>query len=115
MGVDKLHGPGGVPLASQVVTIPTSLGNNAFAHAGSRARVTSMGGLYDAATLRAPQELTMLVDQSFALSDLHQCSPLPHLLSSMMGIERNSQLQFSARILTEPAGGGWLLQTTPCS
>ena len=26
-----------------------------IAHAGSRARVTSMGGLYDAATLRAPQ------------------------------------------------------------
>ena len=27
--------------------------NRAYAHAGSRTRVTSMGGLYDAATLRA--------------------------------------------------------------
>ena len=28
--------------------------DGANAHAGSRTRVTSMGGLYDAATLRAP-------------------------------------------------------------
>ena len=31
------------------------LGSQQGAHAGSRARVTSMGGLYDAATLHAPQ------------------------------------------------------------
>ena len=31
---------------------------NMNAHAGSRARVTSMGGLYDAATLRALEQIS---------------------------------------------------------
>ena len=32
----------------------SNTGQSANAHAGSRTRVTSMGGLYDAATLHAP-------------------------------------------------------------
>lgn len=41
----------GVVAKIKIVNEPKSAGH---AHAGSRTRVTSMGGLYDAATLRAP-------------------------------------------------------------
>ena len=44
----KLHGP---------IATGHAVSTRANAHAGSRARVTSMGGLYDAATLHALLEL----------------------------------------------------------
>ena len=53
-----------------VVMWLTKSPSNAHAHAGSRTRVTSMGGLYDAATLRAPVQLTFAPASSVA--DCHR-------------------------------------------
>ena len=60
-------------------------GGTSHAHAGSRTRVTSMGGLYDAATLRAPVASRMHTHR-YRLSQA--ILPSSELSASMAGISR---------------------------
>ena len=51
--------------------LPIPRGETQNAHAGSRTRVTSMGGLYDAATLRAPLHASATCAYSCACRTTH--------------------------------------------